>query len=175
MIGSEKAGSLPRLRQSWTPGVKTLPAGTEASPESEAVPLSVAKFTGQNPAGLPARRYPGSGAVEHAAESNELDPETWRLPNLRRDHRAGYAVSGAASIHGAEKIPCRPDTGRLTASPFNTAFLPPAPTASDARLQPSAPIQWVQGAWDLPPFQPLAENRRATVPDHGAHNQPLPR
>lgn len=51
VTGSEKAGSLPRLRQPWTPGVKTLPAGTQASPESEAVPLSVAKFTGQTPAG----------------------------------------------------------------------------------------------------------------------------
>lgn len=55
VTGSEKAGSLPRLRlrvPPRTPGVKTLPAGTQASPESEAVPLSVAKFTGQNPAGL---------------------------------------------------------------------------------------------------------------------------
>lgn len=76
--------------------------------------------------------------MEHAAQSSELGPEAWRLPNLHRVHRAGYAVSGAASIHGAEEIPCCPDTGRLTASPFNTAFLPPAPTASDARLQPSA-------------------------------------
>lgn len=52
VTGSEKAGSLPRLGQLWTPGVKTLPAGTQASPESEAVLLSVAKFTGQSPAGL---------------------------------------------------------------------------------------------------------------------------
>lgn len=61
VIGSEKAGSLPRLRQLWTPGVKTLPAGTQPSPESEAVPLSVAKFMGQNPAGPTPRDAQGWG------------------------------------------------------------------------------------------------------------------
>lgn len=42
------------------------------------------------------------------AESNKLDPETWSLLKLRRDRRAGSAVSGAASIHRAEKVPAAP-------------------------------------------------------------------
>ena len=55
VTGSEKAGSL-----LWTLGVKTPPAGTQASPESEAALLSMAKFTGQNPAGL----MPGDAQVQ---------------------------------------------------------------------------------------------------------------
>lgn len=125
-----------------------------------------------------AQGCPGLGAVEHASESNKLDPETWSLLKLHRDCRAGYAVSGAASIHGAEKVPCRPphptpvlETLQESSSSLTGQGVTPTPGGSQP--QPSTPrfFHWPQlrqtpgssplppcsggrGPWDLPSFSP---------------------